>query len=250
MALWSHSSVIVVQDSFTGWSPLWADPPPTVWHPQQADPPGPALHCRVMYHVMDGRGRSAFTLTKRTCWLQKILAPRIWPLTSFRDADHLEEDIVLGCFQQFSVSFCTSGDRFPRTGHPHLPHSELHPESLLHHVRDVTATRPHERQGYQGLLQATGTSWRHHFVTSSFCDLKETLFYVWMGGSKQRQLSEICTWLRHFVTSLCLLTSWFLRMSQEKDLIVFHVQFANAQLCVLGQRSFPPILNKYALTQR
>ncbi len=39
---------------------------PCLW----VDPPGPALHCYVTVscdHEMDGRGRSAFPLTKRNC---------------------------------------------------------------------------------------------------------------------------------------------------------------------------------------
>ncbi len=49
-ALWSHVRVVVV--------------PPTCPPPTGLTPPGPALHC----YVMDGRGRLAFTLTKRTCF--------------------------------------------------------------------------------------------------------------------------------------------------------------------------------------
>ena len=53
-------------------------PPP----PPPADPPywlawsGLASHCHVTVsrdHLIDGRGRSAFTLTKRTCWFLFVL---------------------------------------------------------------------------------------------------------------------------------------------------------------------------------
>ena len=71
--LCSHVGVVIVEPPPhhhhlpPGWPPILI-PPPTGWFS-----PGPALHCHVTTsydHVMDGRGRSAFTLTKRACHQQ------------------------------------------------------------------------------------------------------------------------------------------------------------------------------------
>ncbi len=86
MALWSHVCIIM-EDPPPPWPadlPRWLTPPwlaaPLSWLADPPPPPPPPPGITQSHdHVMDGRGRSAFTLTKRTCydWRGEVLGSQI-----------------------------------------------------------------------------------------------------------------------------------------------------------------------------